>query len=246
MKKTIFIYLLGGVFLLEGCSKDINDFPKSNLRAIAKFSFKPYHNAENGIFVEHVGKIDEANKTITVSLPADANLKGLRPFIELSPWTTVSPGNLNPVDFSTVDPIEFQVKAESGKIAVYSVSVIQNYKYTKAELYSVTLPDLQDENNLPLRGTFPNFQDNVKTDIVVPENTDLSRVTLLLNPTLASQHVSYEVSEDGGISYRPFTNPGVVNCLQQVVFKVIPEVGTPIRYRVKLMYPEVSGFYSNL
>ena len=58
-KRTVFLGL--AVFLLglaTGCSKDIDDYPKSNLRAISYFSFKPYHNADKNVFVEHVGEIE--------------------------------------------------------------------------------------------------------------------------------------------------------------------------------------------
>ena len=114
-KRTVFLGL--AVFLLglaTGCSKDIDDYPKSNLRAISYFSFKPYHNADKNVFVEHVGEIDEVNKVIRVVLPPDVVLTGLRPYIELSPWTTVTPGSLTPMDF-TSESVDFEVRAESGK-----------------------------------------------------------------------------------------------------------------------------------
>ena len=75
MKKTgVFLIVIFLLELATGCSKDIDDYPKSNLRAISYFSFKPYHNADKNIFVEHVGEIDEVNKVIKVVLPPDVVL----------------------------------------------------------------------------------------------------------------------------------------------------------------------------
>ena len=116
-KRTVFLGL--AVFLLglaTGCSKDIDDYPKSNLRAISYFSFKPYHNADKNVFVEHVGEIDEVNKVIRVVLPPDVVLTGLRPYIELSPWTTVTPGSLTPMVCDDGSETEFVPFSGSGYV----------------------------------------------------------------------------------------------------------------------------------
>lgn len=241
--KKVFILLSCLLLLFEGCSKDIDDFPKSNLRAISKFTIQPYLNGANHIFVEHQGKIDEVNKEIQVSLPAEADLKGLRPNIELSPWTTVSPGNLTPIDFDR--PVELTVTAESGKTAVYTVKVTQDYLYTYAELYSVTLPDLKDSKGIPLYGTFANYNDNVETKINVPEGTDLTQLKLQIDPTAGTRHATYEVSEDEGRSYQPFSGTGIVNCSQTVIFKITSQSGKSVRYKVSIIPTESETIHNH-
>lgn len=239
MKKVL--ALLSCLLLLfEGCSKDIDDFPKSNLRAISNFSIKPYLNGDNNIFVEHKGVIDEVNKEIKVSLPAETDLKGLRPDISLSPWTTVSPGNLSPMDFDT--PVELTVTAESGKVAVYTVNVTKDYLYTYAELYSVILPDFKDGEGVSLSGAFLNYADNVSTTIKVPAGTDLTQLKMELNPTVRTRYATFEVSEDGGNTYEVFPGTGIVNGSQEVVFRVTSQSKkNVIRYKVTVIPEEIKN-----
>ena len=230
------IFLLG---LATGCSKDIDDYPKSNLRAISYFSFKPYHNADKNIFVEHVGVIDEVNKVITVSLPPDVVLTGLRPYIELSPWTTVTPGSLTPLDFTT-ESVDFEVRAESGKVAVYSVVRELTYVYTKAELYSITFPNLLDEETGEAkRVTFPNFSNNSSVVVTVPEGTPLNPVQVELELSAASQKATIEVCDDGSeTNFEPFSGSGNIDLSHTVIFRVTPESGSAINYKVSMVYPE--------
>ncbi|BCI61703.1 MULTISPECIES: hypothetical protein [Bacteroidales] len=238
-KRTVFLGL--AVFLLglaTGCSKDIDDYPKSNLRAISYFSFKPYHNADKNVFVEHVGEIDEVNKVIRVVLPPDVVLTGLRPYIELSPWTTVTPGSLTPMDF-TSESVDFEVRAESGKVAVYSVVRELTYVYTKAELYSVSFPDFRDETGEVLRRVFPNFSNNSAVTVTVPEGTALERILVELELSAASQKASVEVCDDGSeTEFVPFSGSGYVDFTHTVIFRVTPESGSAVNYRVTLAYPE--------
>ena len=239
MKKrtNIFVILLL-LGLVTGCSKDIDDYPKSNLRAISYFSFKPYHNADKNIFIEHIGEIDEINKVIRVILPPDVDLTGLRPYMELSPWTTVIPGNLTPIDF-TPESVDFEVRAESGKVAVYSVVKELTYVYTKAELYSVSFPDFLDETGEVLRKVFPNFNNNSAVTVMVPEGTSLNHIKVDLELSAASKKSTIEICVDGsGTVFEPFTESGYADFSQTVIFRITPESGSAVNYKVSVVYPE--------
>lgn len=228
----MFILLfLTSVIFLYSCTKDIGDYPKSNLRAITAFSFEPYHNNANNIFVKHEGVIDQTNKIITVHLPTDVVLTNLKPSIKLSPWTTVSPGNLEYIDF-TKDTVDFLVKAESGKQAVYSVVKKLDYVYTKAELYSVSFPEIM-EANVPLRRVFPNYNNNTLINITVANTIPLNAILTKLELSPASRGSTIEISDNGSENnYRPFTSPDIVNFTNRVSFRIRSQSGATVNYRV--------------
>ncbi|MFD1631391.1 hypothetical protein [Pseudopedobacter beijingensis] len=209
--RIIFLsFCFAGLILSGSCTKDIDDYPKSNLRAITAFSFEPYHNNLNNIFTKHEGVIDQTNKVITVHLPSDAILTNLKPSIALSPWTTVSPGNLDYVDF-TEDRVDFTVKAQSGKTAVYSVVRVLDYKYTKADLYSISFPEVM-EGIAPLRRVFPNYNNNVSITITVSNTVPLNAILTDLELSPVARNSTVEISDNGSeTNYRPFTFPGVVD-----------------------------------
>lgn len=229
----ISLFIITSLLTFISCTEDINDYPKSNLRAISVFSFETYYNSANNIAIQHKGVIDEVNKIITVKLPSDVILTGLRPSITLSPWTTCSPGNLEVVDF-TNDTVDITVTAQSGKKAVYSVVRTLDYLYTKAEIYSVTFPDyLWVSSGEPIRASFPNFNNNSSVTVNLPTGTDLSSIQILLDVSPASKNCTFEVSEDGtGTSFRPFTNPGIVNMTKLTTLRVKPQSGNAINYKI--------------
>jgi len=234
MKKlTLRIILAAVVFLAAGCTEDIEDYPKSNLRAISAFTFEPYYNSSNNIYIQHTGIIDEANKLIKVKLPSDVILKSLRPSIKLSPWTISSPSNMEVVDF-TKDTVDITVTAQSGKTAVYSVVRTLDYVYNKAEVYSVSFPDyVYASTGNVIKATFPNFNNNSSVTVNLHANADLSAVKIELDLSPASRNCTFEVSEDGiGTTFRPFINPGVVNMIKVVTLRVKPQTGNAINYKV--------------
>ena len=236
MKKTFAIFLIVWLYLLGSCSRDIGDFPQSNLRAISSFSFEPYHNSENHIFITHTGVIDEVNKLITISLPPDVVLTNLRPKINLSPWTSVSPKSLDYVDF-TKDTVDFVVTAESGKQAVYSVVKELNYVYYGAELYAIVFPEILVANEyddiIPLRFGFSSFSNNSTISPEIPEGNALDHLLVSLAVSPASTGCTMAVSEDGlETSYRSFSNPGIVDFTNRVSFRITSQRGTSINYRV--------------
>ncbi|WP_187270129.1 DUF4960 domain-containing protein [Pontibacter qinzhouensis] len=66
------------------------------------------------------GSIDNANRTISLALPAEADLTALQPEIELSAGVTINPASGETVDFS--EPVVFTVSAGSTS-ANYTVTV---------------------------------------------------------------------------------------------------------------------------
>lgn len=233
MRQILFyFYCVLAVLLFSNCSKDIDDHPKSSMRAISTFAFEPYHNAENNIVITHQGVIDQTNKLIKVQLPPDVVLTNLRPKIGLSPWTTVSPASLEYVDFSR-DTVDFVVTAESGKTAVYSVVCVTDYVYTKAELYSLEFPEILNEGGDAFRTIVSSFNNNTTVNVQFPAGTDLTKLLVDLYLSPASKGCTISVSEDGlEASYRPFSNPEVINFSKRVSFKITPQKGSSINYRI--------------
>lgn len=230
MKRILFSIIV--VILFTCCRESIDDFPKSNLRAIASFSFEPYHNTENNIVIQHVGEIDEVNKIIKVKLPPDVVLTKLRPKIELSPKSTVSPASLDYVDFVN-DTVDFVVKAQSGKQAVYSVVRELNFIYTKAELYSITFLDILNEEKEPRRFVFSTFSNNSTISVKIPEEYSLDQRLVKLEFSPASKGCQVEISDDGSeSSYRPFSNEETVDFTNRVSFRVTSQSGNKVNYRI--------------
>lgn len=93
--------------------------PQSNLKMITRFRFL---RADNPTLTGDVnGVIDEAQKTITVTVPKAANVTALKPTIVIGPKSSVSPGNLIPQDFT--NPVDYTVTAENGTSVYYTVTV---------------------------------------------------------------------------------------------------------------------------
>lgn len=221
---------------LAGCSKSMDDYPLSNLRAISSFTLEFYHNADANIFIQHAGVIDETGKVIRLSVPADADLSQLCPTIQLSPWSTVSPGSLEKVDFSKGDSLDYVVRAQSGKQAVYTVYITRDYIYEKAELMAAYATDLLDEHQEPRRCTYSSFAEGAQAKLWVPDGTDLSHIRIYLDLSNASHHSTIEVSESGDkTGFRAFTNNTEMDFSHGFVFiRVTSESGKAITYQLNV------------
>lgn len=226
MKHKFSLFLLAALVMVSlcGCEKTINDYPLSNLRAIWSFSIETYHNTAANIFTVHDGVIDEANKTIVVDLPYDADLVHLRPTIELSPWSKVSPSSLQEVDCSQGDSLDYVVTAQSGKKAVYTVYITRNYIYKEAEIYGVYLTELLDSEG---EARFTRFT-TTESSIWIPATEDRSALITHIDLSYASHRATIEVDETGmGTNYRPFTNDTAIDYTSNIVkFCVTAEDGT--------------------
>lgn len=155
MKKTLILLFLVSCFFATSCENELNidDYPKSSMRSIIKFSILPAYNLGN-IFIEHKGVIDQKNKTITLHLHRQCDLTALRPEITLSPLTNIEPGNYHATDFSSLN-VEYCAIAENGKKSYYDVICKLDYQFSGSTAIGVNLPDIIDpETNRPVRTVF--------------------------------------------------------------------------------------------
>lgn len=223
MRRTIPLFFIAvlAVFVLSGCKKTIDDYPLSNLRAIASFSIESYHNTPSNIFTIHEGVIDESKKTIKVDLPYDADIAHLRPTIKLSPWSTVYPASLQEVDFSQGDSLDYVVTAQSGKRAVYTVYITRNFVYKDAEIYGVYLTDLKDDTGETRYTRFTTTEAN----LWIPAAEDRSALITHIDLSYASHRATIEVDETGtGTGYRDFTNDTAIDyTAPSIKFRVTAE-----------------------
>jgi len=242
MKKTLnaLFFLVVVLSVLAGCKKTREDYPLSNLRAIAKFNIDYYHNSACNVFIQHEGIIDEYNRTITVSVPTDADLSRLKPTIGLSPWTTCSPATLEAVDFSN-GPVEYTVTAESGKKAYYTVTITNDYLYTDAKLLRLYLCDIpasegeyDPEDPTSGKSASPKeYSDNVLTEMLLEPGSgyDLSAQRTHVDLSSSSHGAMVEVKALSDADYHEYTDNEIIDFSDTVVFRVTPQSGTAIRYR---------------
>lgn len=240
------------VALLCSCKKTIDDYPLANLRTIVSFNFDYYHNSDCGVYIQMEGVVDEVNRVITVSVPADADLTRLRPTIALSPWTTCSPQNLETVDFSD-GPVEYEVTAQSGKKAYYTVTVTPDYIYQDASMVRLVLSDIPVSSDTQpdpmdptsgLSGTPDKYSDGAVLDISLPQGWsslyDMSAQRTHLDMSASSHGCTIEVDDsgDGGANYRAFTDMDAIDYTYPVVFRITSQSGKTVRYTVMVKEKE--------
>ena len=217
MKKLLICKLCALLLTLGGivsCDKqDINDAPKSNMRSIIGFTVKPGYNSGN-IFVNHQGVIDQSNKTITIELPDNIDMTKIRPEIVLSPSTTVTPGNIEAVDFSTPN-LEYTAIAQSGKIAVYTLIVKTTYRYKGNTLYAVSFPGIHFADGTIPRAVFANNN----ATVTVPAGTDISKLRPAFELAVDSKNATYSKALDADWD---FATPAD----HKVKFQVISQTGS--------------------
>lgn len=233
--------LFAALLLLLGCAKTMDDYPLANLRAISSFAFEYYHNATCGIHINHEGVVDETNRYITVSVPTDADLTSLRPSIKLSPWTTCKPASLEAVDFSK-GAVEYEVTAQSGKKAYYTVEVKADFIYEDAILLRMFLSDIPLANATEKdpddptsgRSAIPDsYADGALITMLLEHGSgyDLTKQRTHLDLSASSRHCSIEVAEGNDeSSYRVFHDLDTVNYSDTVIFRLTAESGKVVRY----------------
>jgi hypothetical protein len=219
MKKTkiyfkAFFFLL---ILLWGCNtpNDVTVLPKSNMRSIVSFVLNPAQNYGN-VLVTHTATIDQSGKIITLKLPKDLRLDSIRPQLISSPWSTVSPRNLDYIDLRP-DTVEYIVTAESGMKTVYAVVKDLSFKYSNNALLAASFPSIIDpKTGLPSRKVWA-------SSITLPVGTSLASLNINLELTADSHNATITVSENNG-PFRTFSNP--VNFTGKVTFRLVSEDGT--------------------
>jgi len=224
MKKTgIYLFVLMCFFLFNSCERDnsLTDLKPSNLGSIVSFVLNPYQNTGN-VTMKFTATIDESLKIITLKLPKNLRLDSIRPEIIYSPWATLSPMSLVPIDL-TKDTTEYTVTSESGKKTVYAVVKDMTYQFANNAIYSISFPEVLDATTgNPVRSTF--WSTPYSLGLKVPVGTNKTGINTNLEMSGDSYNAVISVSEDGsGTSFRPFSNP--VNYSKKVIFRSVSEDG---------------------
>jgi hypothetical protein len=133
MKKKISVFQILAVIValslsVGSCKKDEDKL--SSDKKILSFKFEALLPQVEGI-------VDEANKTISLSLPSQVQKTSLVPSIVLSSKATISPASGVIKDFT--NPISYTVTAEDGSTTVYLVTVTGGYNPDEPETLSGTM-----------------------------------------------------------------------------------------------------------
>ncbi len=118
--KKLWSTLLSAIILFSCSKEDLGIGKKSNEKEIKTFAFIGINPAIACI-------INEADKTISATVPAGTGITNLTPTIALSPNATSTPASGASQDFSK--PVMYKVKAEDGSIQDYTVKITQAKKY---------------------------------------------------------------------------------------------------------------------
>lgn len=116
---------------------------KNSDRSILSFKFSK-------LTPEVVGVVDEASKTVTLTVPYGTDVKTLVPTITVSEGATLLPATGEAKDFSST--IEYVVKAEDGQEMPYKVSV-KAIKFD-TQITSLDKMTLMQGEELTLKGNF--------------------------------------------------------------------------------------------
>jgi len=157
--------------------------------------------------------IDEANKTISFTLPVDTDVTKLKPSVTISEGAAVSPATDTQVDFT--NPVEYTVTAEDGSTAKYTATANVNKRSDKA----ITL--------FTVNGVEATIDEANKTiSFTLPAGTDLTKlVTIFL--------VSEGASANPASGQTDFTNP--------VEYTVTAEDGSTAKYTATANVTKRSG-----
>lgn len=242
-RKLLFLLVL---LSCVACKKKMSDYPLSNMREIATFEVKYYHNVKANIVITHTGTINQTERTIEIHLPVDADLKHICPFMNVSPKTIVTPASLEEVDFSN-GPVEYVVTAESGKKAYYIATAYTDFIYEDASMLRLYLMNIPADTTHTIDPEEPtsgfsarpeSYLDGAKIQALLPHGSgyDLSGQATYLDMTASSHGCTVEVSEAGDESdYRPFVNKDVVDYTSgNVIFKVTSQSGKVVRYHAEV------------
>ena len=192
MKKTtqILWMALTMMMLMVSCTKE------SNEKQILSFRFEPFD-------IEAV--IVEEAKTISATLPSDADVTNLVPTIVVSEKATVNPVSGVPMDFT--NPVTYTVTAEDGSQITYQVTVILEPKSDKKRILSFKFEGFEKE--------FVPNEDLSTIEATLPWGTDVTALVPVITisekatinpasgvPTDFTHPVTYTVTaEDGSYAY---------------------------------------------
>lgn len=193
MKQLKLLYLLVlSMLILSSCSDD--DDVLSTENSITEFTI----NSVNGT-------INETDKTISLTLPYGTNPATLKPVLKISPKASVTPNSGVETDFS--NPVKYIVKAESGAVKEYVVTVsIAKNNDSKILSFAVS----------GVNGIIDEYQKTIV--ITLPKHTNITA----LKPTIA---LAPKASiNPGSETPQNFSNP--------VKYTVTAEDGSKTEYTV--------------
>ncbi|MCQ0111312.1 Leucine-rich repeat (LRR) protein [Zhouia amylolytica] len=137
MKRQL-LNLLVATVIVFSCSKDDSssgeEIPKSNLKEIESFEFLASDN--EGLDTDVVASIDESEKLITATMPVGTDISNLKPSIQSSPLSKVTPSDQTRIDFTQA--VEYAVTAEDETSIIYNVN-IEVAKSSEAKVTSFNL-----------------------------------------------------------------------------------------------------------
>ena len=96
----------------------------------------------NGVSDDSFGIIDEANKTIRLELPLDADITKLTPSISISAEATIAPSG----EQNFTEPLSYVVTAQDGTETMYMVTVIYSQYEVLAAIYNANPNNTLDWN----------------------------------------------------------------------------------------------------
>ncbi len=118
MRKIVILFTIA-LFTLFGCKAEIKLAPEKAITSFVITNLTP----------QVTGVIDEAKKTITVTVPYKTDVTALIPNITVSAKATVNPASGIEKNFST--PVSYVVTAENSTIATYIVTVVKEAPVTE-------------------------------------------------------------------------------------------------------------------
>lgn len=207
--KAISNYVLLALCMLIfiGCGDDDSPAPQNVKKQILRFQLLASENPSLSTDVE--ASINEDSKTISASLPADADLSALTPAIEVSDGATVSPDGMQ--DFTS--PVNYTVTAADGSEVTYRVSLKALASSDKAIL---SFQFLLSENPIEVNAIGEINHEDHSILVVLPGNT----LQTALVPSI-------KVSP--GASVNP---EGAQNFAETVNYTVTAADGTSVVYKV--------------
>ena len=194
-----FLFLSLTIFI-SSCTNNSEDEVLSDQKQILEFSINTVK-----------AKIDETEKTITLTLPYGTDVKSLAPSIQVSNKAQVSPSSGNQVDFT--NPVNYAVTAEDGSKTTYKV-VVHIEKNNEANILSFKI------------GILHNIDLDIDQEAKIisysyPYGTDIKAISPLITvSTGATVKPESKQAQD-------FTNP--------VVYTVTAENGNTKEYTVTIM-----------
>ncbi len=217
-KQLLFFWALIFGILLSSCNSDDNFNEQQELVKIVSFSFLASNNDD--LQQDVIAIIDEANKTIKATLPANTPVSFLKPTIELSQGASVLPGGNFPENFT--NPLVYKVFGDNFSESEYTV-IVAVEDSTEGEINNFVFR-LNENPNANLDEDISGEFDGTTIALVFNSGTDISALT----PNIVISRGA-TISPGNGVK-QDFTNPveytvtaqdGVTNTVYTVISKIL-------------------------